>query len=31
MLLCVRFYPESIMIEVGKDLPGDFLKQGAQQ
>ena len=31
MLLRVRFYLELIMIEVRKDLPENFLKQGAQQ
>jgi len=31
MLLRVRFYPESIMTEMGKDLLKNFLKQGAQQ
>jgi anthranilate/para-aminobenzoate synthase component II len=31
MLLRVRFCPESIMTEVGKDLLSNFLKQGAQQ
>jgi anthranilate/para-aminobenzoate synthase component II len=31
MLLRVRFCPESIMTEMGKDLLKNFLKQGAQQ